>query len=144
MRASVDQRWTDVPDVATPKHATAFAVPVEAQDGEQGSRLSRVRDADGPTVRVGDPDGDVAVGVDDRGHAGQEIERPVGQPALGHAVEIEAQPGGTLDRRAATAASERPAAGGRGSDRRAPSSSGVPAVLGAASRRAARCRRSRR
>ena len=128
-------------------HAVAgdgIRTPREAHGGQRRSGIVRVGHPDLPAVVVDDAHGDVAVGVDHRGHARQEIERPVGEPALGHAIEVEAEPDRAVDDRAAPMPEQRPAAR-RGAGEPVAGSAGAGRRLRpAAGHRAARCRRRHR
>ena len=64
---AIVQRWTLVPEVAMPSVRPAVPRVRVVMTARSASGRPRIRDAERPRVARGDTDGDVAVGVDDRG-----------------------------------------------------------------------------
>ena len=103
---------------AEPPAAARGRDPTRSSSTRSSPRRARVGDPEPPALAAAEPDRDVAVGIDDgRRERGQPGERPIGEPALGDAVEVEPE----ADRAADVASRGRPRSiDQRPVDRRAP------------------------
>ena len=88
------QRWTLVPDVATPYIRASRDPPGEHEHGEDCTVVARVADADLPVIAGRGPHRDIPIGIDERALGAEEGQRAIGEPSLAHAVEVEALPEG--------------------------------------------------